>query len=153
MRRHAGIETNRDVLKQIVMLLFSMAAMAAYVSTRPRHVRLGVLPFLRQAELVGWSVALDDAYGLVAPPDLLASISSGSGDSAADAARLAVVLRMLAMTLIMKVGLHCDFADTPGAGNHAARLRRSPGPQARAFALAGLHQIAGRTVNPPVIPP
>ena len=142
MDRNTQIETNREMLTRIVAQLFAMAALADHVSTRPRRVRRRVLEFLRQAEIVAWGVALENAYGLIASPELLALTFSLDGNSAADARHLAVVLRALALTLTVKLALHRNFADDRDKGRHAAGSHPPQNTHVQAFVVDGLNRVS-----------
>jgi hypothetical protein len=98
-------ETERDVLKRIIALLFALAELADRSSLAPFPVRCHVLCILRPAEAVIQAFIINMARDLGAqmPPQAYLTISEQmcmpDGDDPADAMRLALRLRILALTL------------------------------------------------------
>ena len=94
MGRNAEIETDRDVLKRIVALLFAFADLAHRASGRSYPVRCLVLWFLRRAEAVArdW-VAADSA------DDMETACAVLHRNSRAEAMHLAHAFRALAYEL------------------------------------------------------
>jgi len=90
MERGADIGVVREQLQGIAMLLLSFAMLADRVCFVPRSVRASVMSFLRPAE----TVALEFVAG-----EMPASLFIRPGDDVADAARLAVSFRALALVL------------------------------------------------------
>jgi hypothetical protein len=98
-------ETEREVLKRIIALLFALAELADRSSLAPFPVRCHVLCILRPAEAVIQAFIIDMArdFGMQMPPQAYLTISEQmcvpDGDDPADASRLALRLRVLALTL------------------------------------------------------
>jgi hypothetical protein len=98
-------ETERDILKRIIALLFALAELADRSSLAPFPVRCHVLCILRPAEAVIQAFIIDMARDLGTPllPQAYLTISEQmcmpDGDDPTDASRLALRLRVLALTL------------------------------------------------------
>jgi hypothetical protein len=98
-------ETEMDVLKRIITLLFALAELADRASLAPFPVRCHVLAILRPAEAVIQAFIIDMArdLGMQMPPQAYLTISeqmcAADGDDPVDATRLALRLRVLALTL------------------------------------------------------
>lgn len=94
-------EDEKRVLKRIVALLFAFASLAESLSDRPRPVRALVLWILRFAETVARDFVIDTALDQGAPltPAVLLIPALHGGDNPADAMRLAVTFRALAILL------------------------------------------------------
>ena len=98
-------ETN--LLKHIVTLLFVLAGLAERASAMPAAARCRVLGILRRAEIV--------AHASVAGSPLCPGSSTASfeGDDPADAARLALRLRTLALAWAALLAWLQQFAGRP----------------------------------------
>lgn len=94
MRRNA--ETNRDILKCIVALLFALAELADRASLARSPVRYQMLSILRMAEAVAQAFVIGKARDLGVSTPLQASLDSDDPD---DMTRLALSLRILALAL------------------------------------------------------
>jgi hypothetical protein len=98
-------ETDRDVLKRIIALLFALAELADRASIAPYSVRCHVLAILRPAEAVmqAFVVSMARDLALPLPPQAYIAISAQlcapDGDDPADATHLAFRLRVLALVL------------------------------------------------------
>jgi hypothetical protein len=98
-------ETERVVLMRLVATLFALAELADRASLVPFPVRCHVLAILRPAEAVLQAFIINMARDLGAqmPPQAYLTISeqmcAPDGDDPADATRLALRLRVLALTL------------------------------------------------------
>jgi hypothetical protein len=91
-------ERDREVLKRILALLVSLAALTDRVSCLPLLVRVPVLRFLRPAEAIARAFIIGMAHDLGAPTSPqgfdMSAFAAGS-----DAARLAQSFRVLALIL------------------------------------------------------
>jgi hypothetical protein len=114
MDRNAEIETDTDVLKRIVALLFSFAELAHRASVRSYPVRCLVLWFLRRAEVFArdWiaSGSADDM------PSALSACAVLHRNSRAEAMHLARSFRVLAHTLRRQLRQEERFARRFAAG-------------------------------------
>ena len=81
MQRNAKSDTNREVLKRILALLFALAGLAERSSGRCYPVRLLVLSILRPAEAVAWNLVIGEAYALGASPRLPVWAAAHGGDN------------------------------------------------------------------------
>jgi hypothetical protein len=103
MEQHA--ETERVVLMRLVATLLALANLADRASLAPYPVRCHVLAILHPAEAVLQAFIINMARDLGAqmPPQAYLTISEQmcmpDGDNPADATRLALRLRVLALTL------------------------------------------------------
>jgi hypothetical protein len=95
---------NRDVLERIVALLFALAGLADRAAGAPFHRRRQVLGILSHGE----AEARAFLFGAGAP------VPSDTPGEAADAARLAIRLRALALVLCVMLSQAATFA-LPGA--------------------------------------
>lgn len=120
------IRVIREELHGIAVLLLSFALMADRICLLPRPARARVMSFLRPAEMV----ALEFVAG-----EMPAHVFIRPGDDVADAARLAVSFRALALALaglaaeMATLGPDCDqprlarlARDVDGFANAARRL-------------------------------
>lgn len=131
MERGADIGVIRRELQGIAVLLLSFALIADRLCLAPCPVGASVMAFLRPAE----TVALEFVAG-----EMPAHLFIRPGDDVADAARLAVSFRALALVLAgVAAGLAIRCAD----GDHA--------PLARLAHADGFPNIAHGTVYP--LPP
>jgi hypothetical protein len=118
-------ETERDILKRIIALLFALAELADRASLSPFPVRGHVLCILRPAEAVIQAFIIDMArdLGMLMPPQAYLTISeqmcAPDGDDPADATRLALRLRVLALTLA-SLAAQAECLDSPFSGRIAA---------------------------------
>jgi hypothetical protein len=94
-----AMQEERAALKRIVALLFALANLAESAGRHSRLVRAFVLWVLRHAETVAW----DFVVGAEAPPVLMPV--GPTGDSAAEAMRLARLFRDLARELDRQANL------------------------------------------------
>lgn len=111
-----------EVLKRVIALLFALAELADRASVVSRPVRLHVLGILRPAEAVAWASLNGTArdFGAPLPPQAYVAIGaltvSSDGDDAADATRLALRFRALALalaSLLARAGLFAIRQDPP----------------------------------------
>jgi hypothetical protein len=120
-------EAERDILKRIIALLFALAELADRASLAPFPVRCHVLCILRPAEAVIQAFIINMARDLGASllPQAYLTISEQicmpDGNDPADATRLALRLRVLALALVSllaqaECSVSCDadrIAPTP----------------------------------------
>ena len=100
MDLHAAMEDERRMLKRIVALLFFFAWLARFSCALPRSARGYVLGVLGRAEARAYEFVIGMAQDHdVAPPAFLLMPALQSGDSRADAMRLARHFRALAVLL------------------------------------------------------
>lgn len=106
-------QTNRDVLKGIVALLFALAELADRASLASHPIRCHVLGILRQAEAIvqAFVISMARDFGAPMPPQACLAIcaqmfvpdghhrGNNHGDDPADAVRLGLNLRVLALAL------------------------------------------------------
>ena len=115
---NSAIEDDRRMLKRIVVLLFALAGLAERLAGLPRPVRAFVLRILKSAETVARDFVLEttrdhgaSAHSPACPGPLQ------TGDSPADAIRLAQSFRLLAVLLDRAAKRHCGSKHciAPGA--------------------------------------
>jgi hypothetical protein len=98
-------DTEREVLKRIIAMLFALAELADRASLSPFPVRCHVLCILRPVEAViqAFIIGMARDLGAQMPPQAYLTISEQmcmpDGDDPADATRLALRLRVLALAL------------------------------------------------------
>lgn len=104
MHTNRDIETDQTMLMSTLLLLVSLAATAEHAARLPRAACLEILRFLRPAETVAQRmvIGLAQDLGVLLPSQAYAALSGSTPVhcAEADAARLAVKFRMLAVALL-----------------------------------------------------
>lgn len=113
---NAEIEKDREALKRIVALLFALAGLAARASSLPRPVGGLVLWILRRAEAVAREFVTGRAPHRGALPARTYPTASMDGVNA-DAARLALCFRALALSLATTLARARPFAQLHAPSN------------------------------------
>jgi hypothetical protein len=123
MNRNAEIETERDVLKRIVALLFAFAGLAERASGRSYPVRCLVLWVLRRAEVVarGWITE-----GGAEDMQSAALIAVLHRNSQAEAMQLAQSFHVLARMLRRELRLEEQFARRLLRGQSSLNTAEAP---------------------------
>ena len=115
-------DDNRRMLKRIVAVLFALAGLAERLTGLPRPLRGFVLLILGSAETVARDFVLETTHhhhGVTAPlPACFGALQTG--DSPADALRLAQSFRVLAVLLASLAGRGCR------PGNPSSPAARAP---------------------------
>lgn len=130
MVRNMRSDTNRDVLKRIVALLFALAKLADRTPARSYPVCLLVLLILRPAQRVAWNLVAGEAHALGASPRLPVSTAADGSDGRCEATRLALCFRLLALALrdlLAQAGKVRTRFNVPQTAPHSCKHSRSAG--------------------------
>ena len=90
---------SREMLQRMVVMLFALAGLANRASGRSYPVRLLVLSILRPAEIVAWNLVVREVYAHGASLRLPVWREGQGRDDKAEAIRLALYFRLIAMAL------------------------------------------------------